>query len=64
MSGPPAAADLKAQLAHLANEYHATANVSRLRELLADLVRSATPDALIDAAEPHRDEPEVIVPVY
>jgi hypothetical protein len=64
MSGPPAAADLKAQLAHLANEYHATANVSRLREQLADLVRSATPDSLIDAAEPHRDEPEVIVPVY
>jgi hypothetical protein len=65
MSVPPAApADLNAQLTRLANEYHATANVSRLREQLADLVKSATPDALISAAEPHRDEPEVIVPVY
>ena len=65
MSVPPLApADVKAQLARLASEYHATANVSRLREQLADLVQSATPDALISAAEPHRDEPEVIVPVY
>jgi hypothetical protein len=64
MSVPPAATDLKAQLARVASEYHITANVSRLREQLADLVRSATPDALIDAAEPHRDEPEVVVPVY
>jgi hypothetical protein len=64
MSVPPAATDLKAQLARVASEYHITANVSRLREQLADLVRSATPDALIDASEPHRDEPEVVVPVY
>ena len=64
MSVPPAVADLKAQLARIAEEYHASANVTRLREQLADLVRSATPDALINAAEPHRDEPEVVVPVY
>ena len=64
MSVPPVAADLKAQLARLADEYHSSANVTRLREQLADLVRSATPDALMNAAEPHRDEPEVIVPVY
>jgi tetratricopeptide (TPR) repeat protein len=64
MSAQPPPADLKEQLARVAGEYHATANVSRLREQLAELVRTSTPDALITAAEPHRDEPEVIAPVY
>jgi tetratricopeptide (TPR) repeat protein len=65
MPGSPASpSDLKAQLANLANEYHATANISTLREQLALLTRTASPDALIAAAESHRDEPEVIVPVY
>jgi len=56
--------DLKAQLDQLAHDYHATANVAAFRERLASLVASATPDALITAAEPHRDEPEIIAPIY
>ena len=56
--------DLKAQLDQLAHDYHATANVAAFRERLASLIASATPDALITAAEPHRDEPEIIAPIY
>lgn len=60
-SGSP---DLKAQLDQLAHEYHATANVAVFREKLAALIASATPDAMITAAEPHRDEPEIMAPIY
>ena len=60
-SGSP---DLKAQLDQLAHEYHATANVAEFRERLAGLIATATPDALITAAEPHRDEPEIMAPIY
>ena len=56
--------DLKAQLDQLAQDYHATANIAAFRERLASLIASATPDALITAAEPHRDEPEIIAPIY
>ena len=58
------APDLKAQLDQLAHDYNATANVAAFRERLASLIASATPDALIIAAEPHRDEPEIIAPIY
>jgi hypothetical protein len=64
MPGAPATSDLTAQLSTLANEYHATANLTRLREQLALLIGMATPDALIAAAESFRDEPEVVVPIY
>jgi hypothetical protein len=55
---------LKAQLARLATEYHATANASVLRERIAALIPGSTPDALIAAVEPHRDEPEIVAPIY
>ena len=60
-SGKP---DLKTQLNQLAREYHATANIAAFRERLARLIATATPDALITAAEPHRDEPDIIAPIY
>lgn len=63
----PASSDasgLKAQLGRLVNEYNANANVAALRERLAGLIPGATPDALVAAAEPHRDEPEIIAPIY
>lgn len=72
MPGPPAqtqatvpsGSDLKAQLARLAAEYSATANIAALRERLAALIAASTPDALIAAAESQRDEPEIIAPIY
>lgn len=55
---------LTARIAYVVNEYHATANASNLRDQLAAIIASSTPDALIAAAEPHRDEPEIIAPIY
>ena len=60
----PGSRDLKGQLERIAHEYHAHANVAALRRQLQDLVAVSTPDALIAAAEPHRDEPEIIAPIY
>jgi hypothetical protein len=60
----PGSSDLRAQLDRLAHEYHATANVTAFRERLASLIAGATPDALITAAESHRDEPEIVAPIY
>lgn len=59
-----ASRDLKAQLDQLADEYHADANTSAFRKRLGELITNATPDALIAAAESHRDEPDVIAPIY
>lgn len=56
--------DLKSQLDRVASDYAATANVPALRASLVALIADATPDALIAAAEPHRDEPELIAPIY
>jgi thioredoxin-like negative regulator of GroEL len=52
------------QIARIVDEYNGTANPAALRERLAVLISGSTPDALIAAAEPHRDEPEVIAPIY
>ena len=60
----PSGPDLKAELARLTAEYSATANIAALRPRLAALIATASPDALIAAAEPLRDEPEIIAPVY
>jgi tetratricopeptide (TPR) repeat protein len=61
---PSGSSDLATRLARLGAEFNATANVTALRERLAGLISGATPDALIAAAEPHRDEPEIIAPIY
>lgn len=60
----PSGSDLKAELARLTAEYSATANIAALHARLAAIIATATPDALIAAAEPLRDEPEIIAPIY
>lgn len=60
-SGSP---DLKGHLDRIATGYHATANAPALHRELVALIANATPDALIAAAESHRDEPEIIAPIY
>ena len=69
MSGPASSSTsptstLQSGLDRLAREYHTTADVSALREQMAALIAGATPDAMIAAAEPYRDEPEIIAPIY
>jgi len=66
MTQPPSAhaGTLASRLDVVVAEYGATGDVSMLRARMADLVRGAMPDALVAAAEPHRDEPDVIAPVY
>ena len=61
---PSNSLDLKAQLARIVYDYSQTTNTTELRKQLEELAASATPDALIAAAEPHRDDPEVIAPFY
>ena len=60
----PGSRDLKSQLDQIAHEYHATADVAGLHARLRQLIAAATPDALITAAETHRDEPEIVAPIY
>lgn len=57
-------ADLKSRLDRIAADYHATANAPAMHKQLAGLLTGATPDAMIAAAESHRDEPEIIAPIY
>ncbi len=60
----PGSRDLKAQLEQIASDYHANANVAVLQKRIREFVSNATPDALITAAEPHRDEPDIVAPIY
>jgi hypothetical protein len=68
MTGPapisPGSNDLKVRLDRIAATYHATANIAALRAQLTEFIAGATPDALIAAAESHRDEPEITAPIY
>jgi len=56
--------DLRAELADAVAAYQRSADVPQLLERLAAATAAATPDALIDAAEPYRHLPEVAGPVY
>lgn len=56
--------DLHRDLAALVQEYQATGNGTHLVLRLAAWADGATPDALIAAAEPYRDLPEVAGPIY
>ena len=60
----PAAQSLKDRVADIVAEYNATANPRTLHDRLSAVIAEATPDALITAAEPYRDEPEIIAPIY
>lgn len=51
-------------LAAIVDEYRAHANIAQLKERVQALARSAMPDAVIVAAEPYRDEPEIVAPLY
>lgn len=57
-------ADLPGELAVLVDDYHLHANIALLRQRVQALARHATPDALVVAAEPYRDEPDIIAPLY
>jgi hypothetical protein len=59
-----AVTNLQSALATVAARYGATGDREGLRQAVAALVEGATPDALVAAAEPHRDEPDLIAPVY
>ena len=45
-------------------DYRAHHNIAHLKQHLQSLARQATPDAVIVAAEPYRDEPEIVAPLY
>ena len=51
-------------LATLVLEYRANANIAQLKREVQTLARSAMPDAVIVAAEPYKDEPEIVAPLY
>lgn len=52
------------ELAALVGEYRSHTNIAQLRQQVQELASSSTPDAIIIAAEPYRDDPEVTAPLY
>ena len=62
MLSPPR--DLRAELADTVALYREHGNVAALFRKLDELVRDATADALVAAAEPYRELPEVAGPIY
>lgn len=62
MTVPPTG--FAAELATLVAEYRAHSNIAHLKQQLQALARSAIPDAVIVAAEPYRDEPDIVAPLY
>lgn len=57
-------ADPSAALAAAVQEYHLQGDVGALLDRVQALSRAADPDALVAAAAPYRDLPEVVIPVY
>lgn len=62
MTAPPS--DFAGELAAIVDDYRLHSNIALLRERLQALARSATPDAVVIAAEPYKDEPEIVAPMY
>jgi hypothetical protein len=58
------APDLAAALAAAVEEYRQQGDVGALLDRVQALSRASDPDALLAAAAPFRDLPEVVVPVY
>jgi len=56
--------DVRAELAAAVDEYQSHANPTQLRARLVEIAGSTTPDALVAAAEPYREIPEVAATVY
>src|SRR5690606_1333265 len=62
MQAPPS--DISAALAGAVHEYRAHANIAALLGSIDEIAAAATADALVVAAEPYRDIPEVAGPIY
>ena len=60
----PSPSGFAADLAACTAEYRRHGNVAQLKASLQALARAATPDAVIVAAAPYADEPEVMAPLY
>jgi hypothetical protein len=58
------AADPSGELAVSVDEYRRSGDVGVLLDQLKDLAKRTAPDALKAAAQPFRDMPEVVIPVY
>ncbi|MEO7963619.1 MAG: hypothetical protein ABIT38_06880 [Gemmatimonadaceae bacterium] len=56
--------DFAGELAAIVDDYRAHSNIAILRERLQALAQTATPDALVVTAEPFKDEPEIVAPLY
>jgi hypothetical protein len=61
---PSSLADPAAALSAAVNEYHQQGDVGALLDRVQELSRAADPDALLAAAAPFRNLPEVVIPVY
>jgi hypothetical protein len=61
-SGRPS--DIASEIARAVEEYRRDDNLGVLLDRLRELARSASPETLADAAEPYRDFPEVVIPLY
>ena len=56
--------DPSATLSAAVQEYHQRGDVGALLDRVQALARAADPEALLTAAAPYRDLPEVVIPVY
>ena len=56
--------DIAAEIALAVQTYRRDDNLGSLLDRLRELARSASPEALTDAAAPYRDLPEVVIPLY
>ena len=56
--------NLASELEAIVSEYRAEGQFAQLRDRLGALARHTTPDAIVLAAEPYRDDPTVIAPLY
>jgi hypothetical protein len=61
---PSSLADPAAALSAAVNEYHQRGDVGALLDRVQELSRAADPVALLTAAAPFRNLPEVVIPVY
>lgn len=61
MNSPTRFAD---ELAALVGEYRSHTNIAQLRQQVQALASGSTPAAIVAAAEPYRDDPEVMAPLY
>lgn len=52
------------ELAALVDAYRAHSNIAHLKQSVQALARTAMPDAVIVAAEPYRDEPDIVAPLF